>query len=159
MFCEAWGMRGVLFLALFCFGWLVALPAFAAGNAAALTAPVYGAGVLKEPSPGTAVEMPYLIAPVIVDEKLVAYAYVSSNVIAASPSAAIDIRNGTPFIQDAYVRDVNATPIGKASDPSTVDGNALAARMLACAKKMVGAGKAIGIKITQIQMSPVQPNG
>jgi hypothetical protein len=157
MFCQPSGMRGVLFLALFCFGWLVALPAFAAsaGNAA----PIFGAGVLKEPAPGTAVEMPYLIAPVVVDEKLVSYAYVSSNIIASSPSAAIDIRDKTPFIQDAYVRDVNATPIGMASDPSTVDGNALAARMLACAKKMVGAGKAIGIKIIQIQMSAVQPNG
>ena len=152
-------MRGVLFLALFCFGWLVALPAFAAGAAAPSTAPIYGAGVLKEPAPGTAVEMPYLIAPVIVDEKLVAYAYVSSNIIAASPAAAINIRNETPFIQDAYVRDVNALPIGKASDPSTVDGNALAGRMLSDVKKILGAGKAIGVKIIQIQMSDVQPNG
>jgi hypothetical protein len=159
MFCQHPGMRGVLFLALFCFGWIVALPAFAASTTAPSTAPIYGAGVLKEPSPGTAVEMPYLIAPVVVDEKLVAYAYVSSNIIAASPSAAIDIRDKTPFIQDAYVRDVNATPIGMASDPATVDGNALAIRMLADARKVVGASKAVGVKIITIQMSAVQPNG
>ena len=145
-------MRGILFLSLFCFGWLLALPAFAAPAIA-------GAGILKEPAPGTAVEMPYLIAPVVVDERLVAYAYVSTNIIAASTSAAIDIRDKTPFIQDTYVRDVNAVPIGKASDPATVDANGLAARMLADAKKVVGSAKVIGVKIIQIQVSMMEPQG
>jgi hypothetical protein len=141
-------MRGLFFLCLFFLAWLLALPALAAG-----------AGVLKELTPGTTVEMPYLIAPVVVDEKLVAYAYVSSNIIAASPSAAIDIRDKTPFIQDAYVRDVNATPIGKASDPSTVDADGLAARMLADAKRLAGASKVIGVRILQIQMNVRNPQG
>lgn len=145
-------MRTIFFLLLLGFGWLLALPAFAAGPTL-----LAGAGILREPMPGTMVYMPYLIAPIVVDDKLIAYAYVSSEIIAASPSAAIDIRDKTPFIQDSYVRDVNATVIGKADDPSTVDAPALAARMLADAKKVMGAGKALGVKIVQIQMRVFEP--
>jgi len=101
--------------------------------------------------------MPYLIAPVVVNDKLYAYAYISSMIIGPSPSAAVDIRAKTPFIQDAYVRDVNAKPIGKASDPQTVDGNALAARMLADAKRIVGADKVIGVRIVELQMRQLAP--
>jgi len=122
---------------------------------AAAPAPMTGAGVLKEPTAGSSVVMPYLIAPVVAGDKLLAYAYVSSLIISPSPSAAVEIRNQTPFIQDAYVRDVNATPIGKASDPQTVDADALAARMLADARRIVGMDKVIGVRIVQVQMRPV----
>jgi hypothetical protein len=112
----------------------------------------------KEPEPGTSVEMPYLIAPVVVGETLVAYAFVSSKIIASSPQTAIDIRLATPFIQDAFVRDANAAPIGKASDPATVDALALTARLLADARRIVGAGKVAGLKLIQIQMAPLKPD-
>ena len=122
---------------------------------AAAPIPLVGAGVLKEPMAGASVVMPYLIAPVVVGDKLLAYAYVSSMIVGPSPSAAVEIRDKTPFIQDAFVRDVNAAPIGKASDPQTVDEDGLAARMLADARRIVGAGKVIGVRIVQIQLRPV----
>jgi hypothetical protein len=131
---------------------LAATSALGAAAPAPPPGPLVGAGTLKEPSAGSSVVMPYLIAPVVVDGKLVSYAYVSSMLIGPSPSAAVDIRNQTPFIQDAFVRDVNAAPIGKATDPQTVDTDALAARMLADAKRIVGADKVIGVRIVQIQM-------
>jgi hypothetical protein len=106
--------------------------------------------------PGTSVEMPYLIAPVVVDGALTANAYVSSKVIATSPAATIIVRDKLPFIQDAYVRDVNGTPIGKASDPSTVDVPALTARLLADAKRVAGAGQVDSIAIIRIQVSPLR---
>jgi len=112
----------------------------------------------KEPEPGTSVEMPYLIAPVVVGETLVAYAFVSSKIIASSPQTAIDIRLATPFIQDAFVRDVNAAAIGEASDPASVDAPALTARLLADARRIVGAGKVAGLKLIQIQMAPLKPD-
>ncbi len=93
----------------------------------------------KPPEPGTSVEMPYLIAPVVVDGKLTGNAYISNKVIATSPAAAIDIRNQTPFIEDAFVRDVNARPIGKDTDPGTVDQPALQIRLLADARRIIGA--------------------
>jgi len=124
---------------------------------AAAPAPMVGAGVLKEPMAGASVVMPYLIAPVIVGDKLFAYAYVSSIIIGPSPSAAVDIRDRTPFIQDAYVRDVNASPIGEPSDPQTVDTVALASRMLADAKRIVGTDRVIGVRIVQVQIRRLQP--
>jgi hypothetical protein len=108
--------------------------------------------------PGTSVEMPYLIAPVTEDGKLVSYAYISSRIIATSPSAAIDVRNETPFIQDAYVRDVNASSISDASDPPVVDRAALIKRLLAAAQRIVGASKVAQVEIIQIQFSQLRPD-
>jgi hypothetical protein len=124
---------------------------------AALAAAPATAGEAKAPEPGTSVEMPYLIAPVIVDEKLVAYAYVSSKIVASSPQTAIEIRLKTPFIQDAFVRDVNATPIGKASDPATVDTAALVVRLLADARRITGASNVADLKLIQVQITPTRP--
>ncbi|MGD0142160.1 MAG: hypothetical protein ABSC92_03290 [Rhizomicrobium sp.] len=86
-------MRAIRFLAL-----ITCLPA---SHALAAGPAVIGAGVLKEPTAGSTVVMPYLIAPVVVGDKLVSYAYVSSTIIAASSSAAVDIRDKTPFLQEA----------------------------------------------------------
>jgi hypothetical protein len=108
-----------------------------------------------KPAPGSSVEMPYLIAPVIVDDRLVSYAY--SKIIASSPASALDVRTKTAFIQDAFVRDVNARPIGKPDDPSTVDTAALNARMLADVRRIVGAAKIRAIEFITIQMSPMRP--
>jgi hypothetical protein len=109
-------------------------------------------------APGTSVEMPYLIAPLTIDGKLVSYAYVSSRIIASSPSTAIDVRGLTPFIQDAYVRDVNATSIGDSSDPPIVDPKALVGRLLADARRVVGATKVGSVEIIQIQFSALRPS-
>jgi hypothetical protein len=124
---------------------------------ASLAAPAL-AGDEKAPEPGTGVEMPYLIAPMVVEDRLVAYAYVSSKIVGTSPQAAIDIRLKLAFIQDAFVRDVNAASIGQAADPSKVDEVGLTARLLADARRIVGAGKIAGLKLVQVQISPMRPN-
>jgi len=132
------------------------LPALAL--ACALASPAFADEAKKgEHEPGTSVEMPFLIAPVIVDGKLAAYAYISSKVISSSPGAAVGIREKTPFLQDAFIRDVNASPIGKANDPMTIDQPALVARLLADAKRIAGSTKAVSFVITQIQVAPVRP--
>jgi hypothetical protein len=107
--------------------------------------------------PGTSVEMPYLIAPIEADGQLIAYAYVSSQIIASSPATAIDIRNKVPFIQDAYVRDVNDTPIGTSADSASLNRDALTARLLAIAKRVVGADKATAVHLIQVQMTLMRP--
>ena len=112
----------------------------------------------EQQQPGTNVEMPYLMAPMTMDGKLVAYAYISSQIIASSPNAAVEIRLKVPFIQDAFVRDVNARAVAKADDPQTVDRDALMARLLADAKRAAGADKVAGIRFTQIQIAPLRPN-
>lgn len=112
----------------------------------------------KPQEPGTNVEMPYLMAPMTVDGKLVAYAYISSQIIAVSPNAAVEIRLRVPYIQDAFVRDVNARPVARTDDPQTVDREALMARLLADAKREAGADKVAGIRFTNIQIAPLRPN-
>ena len=110
----------------------------------------------KAPEPGTAVEMPYLIAPMVLEDRLVAYAYISSKVVAASLSATILVRDRLAFIQDAYVRDVNGASIAKADDPRTVDLPALTARLLADARRVVGRDKVSSVEIIRVQFAPVK---
>ncbi|MGB8363811.1 MAG: hypothetical protein ACLQUZ_03365 [Rhizomicrobium sp.] len=114
-------------------------------------APARAGDAASDHSPGTSVEMPYLIAPVVVNGTLVANAYIMTKIITTSPAATITVRERLPFIQDAYVRDVNATPIGKPSDPATVDGPALAVRLLADARRIVGRDRVMTVDIYRIQ--------
>ena len=122
----------------------------------AMVSPAW-AGAAKAPEPGTSVEMPYLIAPLFSGEDLVAYAYITPKVIASSASAVIDIRDKIPFIQDAFVRDVNAAMIGSPDDPRKIDSAAVAARLLKDAQRILGAGKAVSVQIVQIQIAEVRP--
>jgi len=124
-------------------------------------APALGAD--KAVDPGTKVEMPFLIAPMSKDGKLLGYAYISSRLVASSQSAALVIRDKIAFIQDAFVRDVNAAPVATASDPTAVDAKALSDRLVADARRVVGASRVAqiifgdGAKDTGIKFAPLHP--
>jgi hypothetical protein len=122
---------------------------------AAQAAPAAGA---KEGAPGTNVEMPFLIAPMSNDGKLLGYAYITSKLVASSQSAAIDVREKLAFIQDAFVRDVNAEPIGKAGDPTTVDTAVLNDRLVAAARRIVGNDKVVTMVFVAVQFAPLHPS-
>lgn len=117
----------------------------------------------KVGDPGTNVDMPFLIAPMTDGDKLLGYSYISSKLVASSQRAALDIRDKIAFIQDAFVRDVNAAPVGKADDPRAVDTTILSERLLADARKVVGAAKVSrivfgdGAKDPGIQFAPLHP--
>lgn len=128
-----------------------AQPALAAESAAAPSAKTSDAQL------GVSVEMPYLIAPLSSGQGLQAYAYISCKIVGTSQAAALEIQQKVPFIQDAFVRDVNAKGIGKPDDPISVDNTVLAARLLAVAQKAVGRGKVADLKIIQVQISPLTP--
>jgi hypothetical protein len=108
-------------------------------------------------APGTSVEMPYLIAPLSSGGTLLAYAYVSCKIMGANPAAALQIRSKVPFIQDAFVRDVNASSIAKPGDPMAVDNSTLTLRLLALVKKVMGPGKVVDLKLMQVQIIPLRP--
>ncbi|MDE2630479.1 MAG: hypothetical protein KGM97_05765, partial [Alphaproteobacteria bacterium] len=112
----------------------------------------------KEGAPGTNVEMPFLIAPMSKDGKLLGYAYISSKTVASSQSAAIAVREKLAFIQDAFVRDVNTRSISKADDPTAIDTALLNARLLAAAKRIVGGDKVVRIVFTAAQFAPLHPS-
>ncbi|HEY7973616.1 MAG TPA: hypothetical protein VID96_11845 [Xanthobacteraceae bacterium] len=117
----------------------------------------------KSGDPGTNVEMPFLIAPMSKDGKLLGYSYISSRLVATSQSAALEIRDKIAFIQDAFVRDVNATPVATPANATTVDMAALSARLVADARRVVGAAKVSrivfgdGDKDTGVQFAPLHP--
>ena len=119
-------------------------PVFALIAVLVLVAPSAFAGE-KSGDPGTNVEMPFLIAPMAKDGKLIGYAYINSRLVASSQAAALDIRDKIAFIQDAFVRDVNAAPVSKASDSTAVDTQLLGNRMVADAHRIVGASKVVRI--------------
>jgi hypothetical protein len=114
-------------------------------------------GKTSKEEPGTHVQMPFLIAPMSIDGKLQGYSYISSKLVASTPSASVEIRDKLAFIQDAFVRDVNAAPTGKAQAPLDVDTAALTARLVADARRIVGASKVVTIAFTQIKFSPLHP--
>jgi hypothetical protein len=107
--------------------------------------------------PGTNVEMPFLIAPMNKDGKLLGYVYISSKLVASSLSASIDIRNKLAFIQDAFVRDVNGEPIAQADNPQMADTELLTSRLVTDAKRIVGDTKVVTIVFTQVQFAPLHP--
>jgi hypothetical protein len=129
--------------------------------AACLAQPAFAEGVkhAAKPEPGTSVEMPFLIAPLSKDGNLLGYAYISSKLITSSPGAAIAVREKLAFIQDANVRDVNASSIAKSDDPMGVDTAVLSLRLAAIAKRIVGENKVVRMVITAIQFAPLHPDG
>lgn len=136
----------------------IVLAALIASPATAEETKPHGKSDKPEYEPGTSVEMPFLIAPMNQDGKLVGYAYISSKIIASSPTAAVAVREKTPFLQDAFIRDVNAAPIAKADDPLKVDQPALVARLFADAKRIAGSSRVVSYVITQIQIAQARPN-
>jgi hypothetical protein len=125
---------------------------------AVLALPAAAAEPAKRPEPGTTVEMPFLIAPMSQDGKLLGYAYITSKLVCSSPSACIDVREKLAFIQDANVRDVNAHPIATANDPTAVDHDLLNAHLTANAKRIVGDSKVVNMVFIDVKYAPLRPS-
>jgi len=116
-----------------------------------------GAGETKD-EPGTHVEMPFLIAPMSdADGKLLGYTYISPKLTTATPAASVEVRDKLAFIQDAFVRDVNAASISLPEDPAKVDVKLLAGRLAADARRIVGKTKVVAVTFKQLQFSPLHP--
>ena len=138
---------------------------------AGLAIPVWAAAPAKPPSkppdkapectgaPGTNQDMPHLMAPLEKNGDLYGYAYVSSCVAATSESAFSDVGDKIPYIQDAFVRDVNAAPVATpdANGNPVVDVPGLQARLLADIRRVMGKAKIKELVITDVQVSPLHP--
>lgn len=123
-----------------------------------LLLPVAGAKAAEDAKDGgpTDVEMPPLLAPVVVENRLETYAYITVQLTPATRDKVFLIREKVPFLQDGFVREVNKAPIGKASDPKTVDQEALKKRLLARLNQILPKDTVSDLKFEQIVMSPVQ---
>jgi hypothetical protein len=115
-------------------------------------------GEKKGGKPGTNVDMPFLMAPLTdADGKLTGYAYISSRLTATSEAAVTDVREKLPFIQDLAVRDINGTGVAVPDDPEKVDVAGLEARLLADARKVMGAGKVKLMTVCTVQIAELRP--
>jgi hypothetical protein len=131
---------------------------------AVLTLPAFAAEEKKEGDakkggkPGTNVDMPFLMAPLTnADGKLTGYAYISTRLTAMSDTFALVVRDKLPFIQDTMVRDVNGDSVAAAEDPEQVDIKGLEARLLADARKVIGAEKVKLITVCTVQVAELHP--
>ena len=134
------------------------LPAFAAEHGGGAAKPEGGHEPKKGGKPGTNVDMPLLMAPMTnADGKLTGYAYISSRLTATSEGVVTDVREKLPFIQDLMVRNINNAGVTAADDPEKVDIPATEARLLADARKIMGAGKVKQIMVCTVQIAELRP--
>src|SRR5262245_51466664 len=77
------------------------------------------------------VQMPTILAPMIFDNRLETYAYITIVLKPAAPAGILAIREKVPFLQDAFLREMNGASIVKADDPKMVDEAAIKPRLIA----------------------------
>ncbi len=122
-------------------------------------APALGAEEAAKPGPpGTNIDLEYLMAPLTGSNgKLLGYAYISPRLTVTAESLVTPAREKVPFIQDAFIRDLNARSIAKADNPQAVDIKGVEARLLANAIKVMGPGKVKTITICTVQIAELHP--
>ena len=103
------------------------------------------------------VELPPFLAPLLIDNRLESYAYITIVLTPVSREKMLAIREKMPFIQDAFLREVNKGSIVKTDDPKSVDTVALKARLLARLNQILAKGTLSDLKFQQIVMTPIQP--
>jgi hypothetical protein len=131
---------------------LAATPALAAEH----DAPAGGEATTGRP--GTNVDLEYLMAPLTgPNGKLLGYAYINPRLTVVSEGFVTPVRDKAPFIQDAFVRDVNTKGIATGDDPKAVDIKGVEARLLASVTRVMGPGKVKMITICTVQIAELHP--
>ena len=102
------------------------------------------------------VTMPRILAPMVVDSRLENYAYIIIVLKPATPAGVLTIREKVPFLQDAFLRELNGAPIVKADDPNVVDEGSLKPRLLARVNQILPPGTVAELKFEPIVVAPVQ---
>ena len=102
------------------------------------------------------VQMPTILAPMIADNRLENYAYITIVLKPATPAGVLAIREKVPFLQDAFLRELNAVTIVKADDPKAVDEAAIKPRLIARMNQILPAGTVAELKFEPIVVAPVQ---
>ena len=105
------------------------------------------------------IELPVLIAPMVVNGRLEHYAYIT---IALTPSSAdhiFEVRNRVPYLQDAFLREVNRGTIVRADNPNEVDTVALKARLVARMRAVLPPDWVSAFKFEKIVVAQMRPEG
>ena len=96
------------------------------------------------------IEMPVLIAPMVVNGRLEGYAYITISLTPSSAAHIFELRSKVPYLQDAFLREVNHGSIVKPGDPKAVDTDALKIRLMARMKGLVPPDWVSGFKFEKI---------
>jgi hypothetical protein len=102
------------------------------------------------------VTMPTILAPMIVDNMLENYAYITIVLKPAAPAGILAIREKVPFLQDAFLRELNGATIVKADDPKSVDETTLKTRLAARVNQILPVGTVAELKFQPIVIAPVR---
>ena len=105
----------------------------------------------------TDVEVPPILAPMVVDNRLESYAYITVALTPTSRERQLLIREKMPFLRDGFLREVNKASIANAADPKTVDQPALKKRLLARVNQILPAGSVSDLKFPEIVLTAIQP--
>ena len=102
------------------------------------------------------VQMPTILAPMVTDNRIENYAYITIVLKPAAPAGILAIREKVPFLQDVFLRELNGATIVKADDPKSVDEAALKPRLIARMNQVLPAGTVAELKFEPVVVAPVQ---
>lgn len=102
------------------------------------------------------VTLPTILAPMVAEARLENYAYITIVLKPAAPAGVLTIREKVPFLQDAFLRELNASPIVKLNDPKSVDEAAVRARLISRMNQILPAGTVAELNFEPIVVAPVQ---
>jgi hypothetical protein len=100
------------------------------------------------------IEIPPILAPITVQNQLYGYAYITIALAPAGRDKVLAIRGKMPFLQDAFLRELNKASIVKAGDPKTIDADAVKARLTVRMNQVLAAGTVSELKLQQVVMAP-----
>jgi hypothetical protein len=103
------------------------------------------------------VEVPAIFAPLIVQQRLESYAYITVLLTPAGADKTLIIREKMPFLRDAFLRELNKGTITKADDPKMIDTAAVKTRLLARMGQILAPGTVSELKLEAIQYMAIQP--
>jgi hypothetical protein len=84
------------------------------------------------------VNMPMLVAPVMIKGKLARYVYLNVTLVLPDESNKMMLLEKVPYIQDAFLREVHRGTIALGEDPDMLDEAGLGRRLLDACIKVVG---------------------
>ena len=103
------------------------------------------------------VELPSLLAPMIVGPRLESYAYITIALAPAGRDKVFLIREKVPFLRDAFLRELNKATIVKTDDTKAVDQEGVKTRLTARMNQILPAGTVAELKLDQVVIVSVQP--
>jgi hypothetical protein len=97
--------------------------------------------------------LPQILAPMVTQNRLMGYAYLTVALAPSGPDKVGIIREKMPFLQDAFLREVNKASIAKTGDFKAVDADAVQKRLETRMTAILPAGTVKELKIDQVTVA------